>query len=63
MWVCSRKWCDFVSFDPRMPDRLQLYVFRVQMDEAYIKTLEAEVVKFLSSVAVTVNELEALANG
>lgn len=63
MWITGRAWWDFASFDPRMPERLQLYVFRVVRDEAYIKNLEAEVVKFLASVALTVKELEALSNG
>ena len=63
MWVCGRQWVDFVSFDPRMPERLQLFVSRVARNDVYIAGLEAEVVKFLAAVAVTVRELEALANG
>lgn len=50
LWITGRQWCDFVSFDPRMPERLQLYVFRVVRDEEYIKALEAEVKKFLAEV-------------
>lgn len=50
MWICGCEWCDFVSFDPRMPDELQLYVQRIYRDEEYIKTLADEVERFLSEV-------------
>lgn len=50
LWVTGRQWWDFVSFDPRMPTHLQLYVERVERDEAYIATLAAEVERFLSEV-------------
>jgi putative phage-type endonuclease len=50
MWVTGRKWWDFVSFDPRMPDKLRLYVERVKRDDAYIATLEAAVLQFLAEV-------------
>jgi len=50
LWVTGRQWCDFVSFDPRMPEHLQLYTFRVERDEAYIETLAAEVSRFLAEV-------------
>lgn len=50
MAVTGRKWCDFVSFDPRLPNDLQLFVVRLERDEEYIKAMEAEVEKFLSEV-------------
>lgn len=50
MWITGRQWWDFVSFDPRMPDKLQLYVERVKRDRDYIKNLESEVAKFLDEV-------------
>ncbi len=43
----GRKWCDFVSFDPRLPERMRLFVARVQRDEKRIKELEAAVTEFL----------------
>ena len=46
----GRKWCDFVSYDPRMPERSQLLIVRVMRDEELIQTLEAEVRKFLEEV-------------
>jgi putative phage-type endonuclease len=50
MAVMGAKWCDFVSFDPRLPNDLQLFVVRLERDEEYIKAMEAEVEKFLSEV-------------
>jgi putative phage-type endonuclease len=59
MWLTGREWCDFVSFDPRMPDDLQLYVQRVQRNPEYITTLEREIVTFLSEVDAIVGKLQA----
>ena len=50
LWVTGRKWCDFVSFDPRLPIRNQLLVIRAERDEALIADMEVEVKQFLSEV-------------
>lgn len=50
MWVTDRKWCDFVSFDPRLPANAQLFITRVERDETYIKDLEYELRSFLKEV-------------
>lgn len=47
MWITRRKWCDFVSFDPRLPKNAQLFIKRVPRDDEYIKALEYEVRGFL----------------
>lgn len=44
--VTGREWCDFVSFDPRLPEPLQLFVRRFDRHEASIRALEEEVVRF-----------------
>lgn len=59
MWVSGRKWWDFVSFDPRMPERLRLYVQRIERDDEYIKTLAEEVQRFLTEVEQMQQRLEA----
>jgi putative phage-type endonuclease len=53
----GRKWCDYVVFDPRMPPKAQLFVTRIQRDDAYIAEIEAEIVKFLAEVQSQVNQL------
>jgi hypothetical protein len=61
MWITGREWCDFVSCDPRMPEPLQLYVQRIQRDEAFIADLERRVSSFLSEVGTQVEALRRLA--
>ena len=59
--VCAdRQWCDFVSFDPRMPDHLMLYIQRVQRDDDMLATLESEVSAFLAEVDEDVKALSKL---
>jgi putative phage-type endonuclease len=49
--ACSgRAWWDFVSYDPRFPDRLQFFQRRVMRNEAVIASLEAEARDFLAEV-------------
>lgn len=56
--ACSgRSWCDFVSFDPRLPDTIAVVVLRLERDEARIKELEEEVKVFLFEVETTVRRL------
>lgn len=58
---CSgRQWCDFVSFDPRMPEGLQFSCVRVFRDEEFLKNARAEVVKFLAEMEAKVAELRKL---
>lgn len=56
--VCTnREWCDFVSFDPRLPDNMQMIIKRVERDDDLIAEIEDEVKKFLSEVDETVAKL------
>jgi putative phage-type endonuclease len=55
----ERQWCDFASFDPRLPDEMQLHIERVHRDDALIEEIEAEVIKFLGEVDATVENLRA----
>lgn len=47
----GRSWCDFVSFDPRLPAEMQLFIKRVPRDAALIASLEADVTAFLAELA------------
>lgn len=55
LWITGRAWCDFVSYDPRLPENARIFIKRVERDESYIKNLEAEVKKFLNEVDQEVN--------
>jgi putative phage-type endonuclease len=59
MACTGAKWCDFVSFDPRVPEDLQLFVVRVERDQEYIDSMEVEVKQFLSEVLDLFNQLKA----
>lgn len=59
MACTGAQWCDFVSFDPRLPEDLQLFVVRVQRDQEYIDSMEKEVIKFLEEVKATIDKLKA----
>lgn len=50
MACAERQWCDFVSYDPRLPKKLQLFVRRLERDNARIARMEAEVRQFLAEV-------------
>lgn len=52
MACTGRAWCDFVSFDPRMPDHMQLHVQHVRRDDEMIAQIEAAVLTFLAELEV-----------
>ena len=52
------KWVDFISFNPNFPDTMQIFIARVDRDDAYIAELEAEVLKFLDEVDQTILKLK-----
>lgn len=56
----NRQWCDFVSYDPRLPESMSLWVKRIDRDEVMIKSLENEVTIFLDGVAEAVAQLRKL---
>jgi len=58
----GREWCDFVSFDNRLPPELQLFVKRVPRDETYIRLMEAEIVQFIAELDDKINKLMKVKN-
>lgn len=59
MACTGRKWCDFVSFDPRMPESMQLFVQRVERDGVFICQLEKDVELFLAEIDTIVAALRS----
>ena len=57
MACTERAWCDFVSFDPRLPQDLQLFKVRLERDDKAIKDMETEVRKFLEEVDEVIEKL------
>jgi putative phage-type endonuclease len=60
MACTGRQWCDFVSYDPRLPPSMRLFVKRLERDVDQIQVLEKEVADFLAEVDTKVSQLEAL---
>lgn len=58
MACTNTDWCDFASYDPRLPVEMQLHVRRVERDDKLIAEIEAAAVEFLAEIAATVAELE-----
>lgn len=57
--ACSgAAWVDYVSYDPRLPPELQLYIKRMSRDHDYIETLESEVTAFLSDLQDLLDDLK-----
>jgi putative phage-type endonuclease len=60
MRCADRSWCDYVVFDPRMPAKAQLFVFRVQRNPEFLKIAEDEVITFLTEVDIKVAALKQI---
>ena len=60
MACAQRQWCDYVSYDPRIRQDLQLFVKRVEFDASYVAMLEEEVIQFLKELDIKVNKLNNL---
>lgn len=55
---CSgRQWSDLVSFDPRLPEHLQLFICRLEFDGELVAALEAQVVAFNAEIDATIAKL------
>lgn len=53
----GRKWVDFVSYDPRLPEEHRLFVVRYTPEPAYLETIDKEARAFLAEVAETIDRL------
>lgn len=59
LYVTGREWCDFVSFDPRIPGKSQYFCKRVHRDDAYIDDILAPGIdKFVSELKELLEELK-----
>lgn len=59
MACTGRKWCDFVSYDDRLPENLSYKCLRVDYDAKLVEEIEIEVIKFLNELDA---EIEFLKN-
>ncbi len=61
MACTGRKWCDFVSYDPRMRADLSVSIERIERDDELIAEIEAEVTAFLAEMDAAIADLEGIA--
>lgn len=60
--ACTRRaWCDFVSYDPRLPEHLQIVVVRVHAHELDIAGIEQSVIRFNNKIEQLLGELNGVA--
>jgi putative phage-type endonuclease len=57
MACTGRAWCDFASYDPRMPESMRLFVDRVKRDDDAIQAIEKDVTDFLNDLRAIVRDL------
>ena len=61
MMCADREWCDFVSYDPRMPDGLKYWCKRVDLDEKLAEEISNEVCGFIVDLDSKVDALKEMA--
>ena len=60
MACTGRLWGDFVSFDPRMPEEMRLFIKRVPRSQGMIAEISTCVIAFLKEIDEKVSQLEKL---
>ncbi|MBQ9619749.1 MAG: YqaJ viral recombinase family protein [Neisseriaceae bacterium] len=63
MACTGRKWCDFVSYDNRLPEKMQMFIKRINRDENLIERIAKEVMAINKEIETTLQNLEQYANG
>jgi len=43
LWVTGRKWCDYISYDPRVVGN-EIFIKRIERDDKFIKALEKRLI-------------------
>ncbi|EJF92679.1 lambda exonuclease family protein [Bartonella tamiae] len=58
MACTGRKWCDFVSYDPRFPEEMVIFIKRINRDDDLISEITNEVTKFIDEMNETCAKLK-----
>jgi hypothetical protein len=62
LWITDAEWCDFVSYDPRLPAGLDFFIVRVYARDLDIDSYEEKALAFLAEVDALTSELEMMIN-
>lgn len=57
MLCTNRKWCDYISYDPRLPENMQMYRKKLELDKKLADEIIEEVTKFNTEIGGLINEL------
>lgn len=57
IWISGRKWCDFISFDPRQTSSLQLYKQRIERDDDFIESMQQALLSFEQELSEMVERI------
>lgn len=60
MACTGRKWVDFVSYCPDLPENMQIFIVRVNRDDEYIAMLEDAVRVFDSEIDMMIERLKGI---
>lgn len=58
LWVTERKWCDFVSYDPRVLSE-PMFCVRIERDQDYFIKLAGEVGVFVNELKVIIEKIDS----
>lgn len=62
LWITGAAWVDFASFDPLMPERLQLFVVRLTREAAKVPDYQTAALAFLEEVDREYLVVQTMAN-
>ena len=62
MECTGRQWCDFATYDPRMPEEMQLFIVRVDRDEKRIEEIKLEIERLNSEIEDQITKLKKAFN-
>lgn len=57
MECTGRRWCDFVSFDPRLPENYRLHIERVEFDAEWVLEIKDMIQAFIAELDAKESEL------
>jgi len=60
MECTGRTWCDFVSYDPRLPENLRIFIKRIERDDLRLSEIRKDVALFIDELNAKIEKLNNL---
>jgi hypothetical protein len=58
LWITGRSWCDFVSYDHRFPEPMQIAIHRIERDPEIVSALESKIIEFEKFIVAKLEKLQ-----